>query len=152
MERTTLSEAWAEGVKHMGYRVLVVDDSSVMRGMIIKTLKLSGLPLEAVEQAGNGKEALDLLERQPMDLALVDLNMPIMSGEELIAAIRESEAHKDLTVVVVSSEGSEARIEKVRGLGVSFIHKPFSPPALRDAVLEAVGVESDAGQAGTGDF
>jgi two-component system chemotaxis response regulator CheY len=61
----------------MALNVLIVDDSAAMRSIIQKTLHLSGLEIENVYQAKNGQEALDLLEENWVDLALVDINMPV---------------------------------------------------------------------------
>ncbi|HEX30388.1 TPA: response regulator, partial [Candidatus Poribacteria bacterium] len=66
----------------MALNILVVDDSSVMRSIIIKTLHLCGLPLGEIYQAVNGLEGLQALEENWIDLALVDINMPVMDGEE----------------------------------------------------------------------
>lgn len=68
----------------MALNVLVVDNSMVMRTMIIKTLRLSGLELGDIHQAANGQEGLQVLENNWIDLALVDINMPVISGEEMI--------------------------------------------------------------------
>ena len=127
----------------MGLNVLVVDDSSVTRTMIIKTLRLSGLPVEDVLQAANGAEGLNLLRDHPVDLALVDLNMPVMTGEEMIERLRADPATADLPVVVVSTEGSFTRIALLRSMGAEFVHKPFTPEALREMVAEVTGVSHD---------
>ncbi|MDO8942701.1 MAG: response regulator, partial [Desulfobacterales bacterium] len=68
----------------MAVNVLIVDDSGVMRSMIQKTMKLSGLKLGEIHQAANGREGLELLERQWIDLVIADINMPVMTGEEMI--------------------------------------------------------------------
>lgn len=65
-------------------RILVVDDSPVMRSFIRRVMKLSGLPVETIFEAGNGLEALEVLERENVQLLLTDINMPGMNGEELI--------------------------------------------------------------------
>lgn len=124
----------------MAFNVLVLDDSSVMRAMIIKTLKLSGVELGEIYQAENGQVALDVLDGHWVDLALVDINMPVMNGEEFIERVREDETVSDLAVIVVSTESSETRIEKIKGLGASFVHKPFTPEVLRACILEITGV------------
>ncbi|HEX30052.1 TPA: response regulator, partial [Candidatus Poribacteria bacterium] len=67
----------------MPLNILVVDDSSVMRSIISRTLILSGLPLGRIYQAANGKEGLQILDRTWVDLILVDINMPVMNGEEM---------------------------------------------------------------------
>ena len=122
----------------MSLNVLVVDDSAVMRSMLIRTLRLSGLPLTNVYQAGNGAEALATLSAHEVDLALVDINMPIMNGEQLIEQVRANPRLAGVTLVVVSTEGSETRIEALRTRGVSFVHKPFTPEALTCRVREVL--------------
>jgi two-component system, chemotaxis family, chemotaxis protein CheY len=124
----------------MALNVLVVDDSAVMRSMIIKALGLTGLPIREFSQAANGEEALEILTHQWIDLALVDINMPVMGGVELIARIRETPELKDLPVVVVSTESSTTRIAELEQKGARFVHKPFSPEALRSTVVELTGV------------
>ncbi len=64
----------------MIFNTLVVDDSAVMRRMIIRTLELSGVPVGDIHEAGHGKEALAVLDEHWVDLALVDINMPVMNG------------------------------------------------------------------------
>jgi two-component system, chemotaxis family, chemotaxis protein CheY len=123
----------------MALNILVVDDSSVMRAIIIKTLRLSQLPLGEVHEATNGQEALKVLEGHWIDLALVDINMPVMNGEEMMNRLRENPATADLPVIIVSTEGSETRKEGLRQKGAGFVHKPFTPEALRDAVLRTLG-------------
>lgn len=125
----------------MRFNVLVVDDSQVMRAMVVRSLRLTGLPLGEVREAGDGAEALRVLDESWIDLALVDINMPVLDGESLIRRVRENPATADLAVVVVSTESSEARIESLRALGAEFVHKPFTPEALRETVLHITGVD-----------
>jgi two-component system chemotaxis response regulator CheY len=127
----------------MSLNVLVVDDSSVMRAMIIRTLRMSGLPLGEIHEAANGAEALRLLDEHWIDLALVDINMPVMNGEELVEKVRQNPETQDLAVVVVSTEGSMTRIEKLKELGAGFVHKPFSPEILREAIVDITGVSDE---------
>lgn len=124
----------------MSLHTLVVDDSAVMRSMLIRTLRLSGLPLTTVEQAGNGQEALEVLARTGIDLALIDLGMPVMDGEALLVKMRENQALARIGVVVVSTEGSQTRIDRLTELGAVFIRKPFTPEEVRTAVLRVLGV------------
>lgn len=133
----------------MSLNVLVVDDSSVMRSMIIKTLRLSGVPLGEILEASNGKEGLDLLEENWVDLALVDINMPVMNGEEMIDRVRENPEMASLPVVVVSTESSETRIETLQKKGAKFVHKPFTPEALGRTIVNVTGV-SYGQQSGNG--
>ena len=124
----------------MGMNILVVDDSAVMRAMIIKTLRLSGLPLGAVHEAGDGAQGLAALAVHAVDLALVDINMPVMNGAELIDRIRADPALASLPIVVISTDSSDVRAEQARARGCLFVHKPFSPETLRDTVSRAVPV------------
>ena len=124
----------------MALNVLVVDDSAVMRSVLIRTLRLSGLPLTEVFQAGNGAEALVSLGDHDVDLALIDINMPVMNGEQLIDHIRADARLAGLALMVVSTEGSETRIEALKSKGASFIHKPFTPEQIRSTVLKVLGV------------
>jgi two-component system chemotaxis response regulator CheY len=127
----------------MAFNVLVVDDSAVMRTMVIKTLRLSGVPVGEVFQAANGEEGLDALRANWIDLVLLDLNMPQMNGEELLAEIRSHPDTASVAVIVVSTEGSEARIKRIKDLGAEFVHKPFRPEELRAVIRDLTGVSDD---------
>ncbi len=127
-------------VVNMAINVLIVDDSSVMRAMILKTLRISGLPLGETHQAGNGEEGLDALNRHWIDLVIVDINMPVMNGEAMIDSMRDNYNMKDIPLIVVSTEGSESRIERLLHKGARFIHKPFSPEIVRDTVKDIIDV------------
>jgi two-component system chemotaxis response regulator CheY len=74
----------------MALNVLIVDDSKVMRSMVLKTMKMAQVPLGDVVQAGNGREGLDALAENWIDLVLVDINMPVMNGEEMIRQMKSS--------------------------------------------------------------
>ncbi|HBF42697.1 MAG TPA: response regulator [Desulfobacteraceae bacterium] len=124
----------------MALNILIVDDSSVMRAMILKTMRMSGLPLGETYQASNGQEGLDALKDHWIDLVIVDINMPIMNGEEMIDNMREEPDMCDIPIVVISTEGSETRIERLKGKGASFIRKPFSPETIRDTVKAVTGI------------
>src|SRR3954463_16583645 len=124
----------------MPLNVLVTDDSAVMRAMIVKTLHMTGIELGEVLQASNGAEALDLLDDRWVDLALVDINMPVMNGLELLQKIAERDYGGGMRTIVVSTEGSDPRIAAVRAYGAEFVHKPFTAEELRDAVLRVTGI------------
>ena len=124
----------------MAINILIVDDSGVMRSMILKTLRMTGVPLGDVHQAGNGREGLDVLGEQWIDLAIVDINMPVMNGEEMIDRMRDNPEMKNLPVIVVSTEGSKARIERLELKGAVFIHKPFTAEIVRDTINRILGL------------
>jgi len=123
----------------MAINFLIVDDSSVMRSMIVKALQMSGIDLGAIHQAGNGKEGLDKLDEHGVDLAIVDITMPVMNGEEMIDCMRSRSDTNRIQVIVISTEGSEARIERLKEKGACFIHKPITPELIRDVINELVG-------------
>ena len=127
----------------MAFNVLVVDDSAVMRAMVIRTLRLSGLPLGEVYEAGNGAEGLEQLDQHWVDLALLDINMPVMDGETMVDHIRENPATRDLSIVIVSTESSDTRVARLRAKGAAFVHKPFPPETLREVVLQMTGVSDE---------
>lgn len=124
----------------MAFNVLVVDDSAVMRQMVVRTLHISGLPLGTIHEAGNGEEGLFLLQKEWIDLLLLDINMPVMNGEEMLRIIRKNPDTSQLPVIVVSTEGSEARLQNIQELGASIVRKPFAPETLRDTILRITGV------------
>jgi two-component system, chemotaxis family, chemotaxis protein CheY len=125
----------------MAVNVLIVDDSAVMRSMIQKTMQLSGLQLGEIHQAANGREGLETLERQWIDLVIADINMPVMTGEEMIEHMQANPSLETIPTIVISTEGSQTRIDRLQGKGIRFIHKPFSPEMIRDTVKDVLGSE-----------
>jgi len=124
----------------MALNVLIVDDSAVMRRMVAKVLHMTGIELGEVHEAADGREGLDILDRHWVDLALVDINMPVMNGEEMIHRVRARPEIGDLAIVVVSSDGSSTRSKRLQEQGVRFIRKPFTPETFRRVVGEVTGV------------
>jgi len=113
---------------------LIVDDSSVMRRMVRRTMELSEVPLGQVHEAGNGREALDLLATTDVDVLFTDINMPVMNGAELLRALSKQ---PDIVRarVVISTDGSEARKAEVVGLNVDwYLEKPLRPEVMRDVL------------------
>ena len=125
----------------MGLNILIVEDSSVMRSMISKTIQLSGVKLGEIHQAGNGKEGLESLDRHWIDLVIADINMPQMDGEEMIDHIIAHPEHKRIPIIVISTEGSQTRIKRLQGKGAVFVQKPFTPEKVRDVLKQMLGEE-----------
>ena len=124
----------------MSVNVLVVDDSDVIRTMILKTMRLADIPLGSAYEASNGREALEVLEDNWVDVVLADLNMPIMDGIEMIERIRATDSFADVPVVVISTEGAESRMARLRELGVeAYLRKPFTPEQVRDVINDVAG-------------
>jgi len=119
----------------MPINVLIVDDSSTMRAFIRRTLASTQLSLGDIFEAGNGREGLAQMEAHWMDLVLADLNMPDMTGVEMIERMAANPMLSSLPVVVVSSEGDQAVLDSLARKGVrEFIHKPFQASLLQDVV------------------
>ena len=116
-------------------RILIVDDSSMMRAMIKRVVKLTDVPVEEILEAGDGAEALSLLEQHDVQLLLTDINMPVMNGAELLRALADDDRWSGLTRVIISTDGSTARRDEAAELDVRcYLEKPFSPEVLRDVL------------------
>jgi two-component system chemotaxis response regulator CheY len=101
---------------------------------------MSGLDLGDVYQAGNGKEGLDAARENWVDLVVADINMPVMNGEEMIDQMKADPELSALPTIVISTEGSATRIQRLEKKGVTFIHKPFTPEIIRDAIQDLTGI------------
>jgi two-component system chemotaxis response regulator CheY len=124
-------------------RVLVVDDSTVMRRMVVKSLEMGGLPVDEVFEADSGLQALRILDDHWVDLVLCDINMPNMNGVELVERMANDVLTAKIPVVMVTTERSEVRISQLKKLGVTaYLNKPFRPEALAQTVRDLLGLES----------
>jgi two-component system chemotaxis response regulator CheY len=93
---------------------------------------MSGLDFKRTEEAGNGVEALEKLNADPVDIILVDINMPEMGGTELVKKVREISACKEMKIIMVSTESSQEVIDGTMADGADgFITKPFTPEKFR---------------------
>ena len=124
----------------MAVNILVVDDSAVMRSMIKKTIKSSGVEIGEIYEAANGQEGLEVLEDNWLDILFIDVNMPVMDGMEMLDRVRKKEETADIPILIVSTESNHERIEIIQKKNAGFVHKPFTPEVLRERILEALGV------------
>ena len=119
----------------MAYNILIVDDSAIVRAVIKKTLTISGVKLGGLFYAENGQKALDKSKDEWIDMVLTDINMPIMGGIELINKMSDSGLLKTIPVIIISTEGSQTRIDELKEMGVSaYIRKPFTPEKIKEVV------------------
>ena len=119
----------------MSYTILVADDSAIVRAMVKKAISMAGLPVGQVHEAANGREALEVLRRSWIDVVFADINMPEMTGPELLRAMRADPALASTPVVIVSSEHSAARVEEMQRSGaLAYVKKPFRPEQFRAVV------------------
>ena len=119
-------------------RILIVDDSSMMRAMIKRVVKMTQVPVDEILEAGDGAEALKLLEAYDVQLLLTDINMPVMNGADLLRKVARNDRWRRLTRVIISTDGSTERREEAADLSVRcYLKKPFSPEVLRDVLTHA---------------
>jgi len=120
--------------------VLIVDDSSVMRKIVERSLRQAGLELEEVKEASNGAEALTEVQKTNFDLILSDINMPAMDGLEFLRNLANVPSAKSVPVVMITTEGSEARVVEALSVGArGYIRKPFTPEQVKERVAPLVG-------------
>lgn len=117
----------------MSKSLMIVDDSATMRKIIMRTLQTAGLDIGQTEEASNGNEALEKLNTGAVDIMLCDVNMPEMSGLELVQKVRELPACTNTKIIMVSTESSQELIDDVLGKGADdFISKPFTPEKFQE--------------------
>jgi two-component system, chemotaxis family, chemotaxis protein CheY len=132
----------------MAGNVLIVDDSAIMRRMIKRVLTISGLDVGDVFEASNGIEALAQMAEREINAVLLDINMPIMSGMKLVERMRDDERLREMPVVIVSTEGSDTRIEQLMQSGaLAFVRKPFRPEQIRDVLAPVIGLKAETAPA-----
>lgn len=128
----------------MSLNVLIVDDSKVVRKIISKTLKLTGIAISEIHDASNGKEALEVMNDEWIDIVFTDINMPIMGGVEMVEKMDKDGLMQTIPVIVISTEGSETRIEQLTQKGVkAYLRKPVTPEKLRDVVKDILGIKDE---------
>jgi two-component system chemotaxis response regulator CheY len=120
----------------MSLKVLIADDSSTMRKIILRSLAAVGVPV-AVE-AGDGVEALDLFQQGGFDLVLTDWNMPKKSGLELIQEIRRSD--QATPIIMITTEAERTRVISAIQAGCNdYLVKPFTADMLREKLIKYLG-------------
>jgi two-component system chemotaxis response regulator CheY len=121
-------------------RILIVDDSAMMRAMIKRVVALADVPVDEILEAANGVEALAILESHDVQWLLTDINMPVMNGADLLREIARHDKWRGLGKVIISTDGSTTRRAEAAALDVyRYLEKPFSPEVLRDVLTEVVG-------------
>ena len=120
-------------------RALIVDDSSVMRKIIDRTLRQAGLELETVYEASTGSEALELLQNRQVHLILSDINMPSMDGLEFLNQLRSRNLATNTPIVMITTESSAEHVKKAILAGArGYIRKPFTVEQMKEHVVSLV--------------
>ena len=118
-------------------RILVVDDSSTMRRIIINALNSVGFS-DYVE-AANGREGIEKLSSGPVDLIITDWNMPEMTGLDFIRAVRANDSTKRIPALMVTTNAAQEDITEAMEAGVdNYLVKPFTPGSIKDKIQLAV--------------
>jgi two-component system chemotaxis response regulator CheY len=121
-------------------RALIVDDSSVMRKIVERSLRQAGIELAQVLEAANGEEALTVVEENSVDLILCDINMPVMDGIEFVRRLQSIDHGKDVPVVMITTEGSESHVVQALSAGArGYIRKPFTADQVKEHVIPVLG-------------
>jgi two-component system, chemotaxis family, chemotaxis protein CheY len=116
-------------------RVLIVDDSSVMRKIVDRSLRQAGLELKEVF------EALARIHETRVDLILSDINMPTMDGLELVKQLQDVENAKGVPIVMVTTEAGESNVVQALSKGArGYIRKPFTPDQIRERIIPLLQV------------
>jgi len=125
----------------MSFNVLIVDDSPAMRAVIKKVISISGFMMSGCFEAANGREALDQLKQNWVDIIISDVNMPEMNGLELLRALSRDPLFQNIPTIIVSTEGSSERMKEAMDTGAKgFIKKPFQPEDIKHVLYEVIGM------------
>jgi two-component system, chemotaxis family, chemotaxis protein CheY len=117
-------------------RALIVDDSSVMRKIVERSLRQAGLESLVVFEAGSGIEGLEVLRSKKVDIILSDINMPSMDGLEFVRQLRLQQLAPDAPVVMITTESSEEHVKQaIRAGAKGYIRKPFTADQVKERVL-----------------
>jgi two-component system chemotaxis response regulator CheY len=124
-------------------RALIVDDSSVMRKIVERSLRQAGMDLQQVLEASNGAEALGLLNDNLVDIILCDINMPVMDGLEFVKQLPGVANAKGVPVVMITTEGSEAHVVQALSAGArGYIRKPFTADQVKEQIIPILAGKS----------
>jgi len=114
---------------------LVVEDSPTMRQLIV--FALSRVKALKVVEADDGVDALKKLSQQHFDVLITDINMPMMDGLKLVSMVRKDEVHRDIPIIIITTEGAQEDRQRALSLGANaYITKPIQAPQVITKVKE----------------
>lgn len=123
----------------MKYNVLIVDDSKVIRQSLKRTFSLAALEAD-FQEAENGKTALDFIDGNKFDIMFLDINMPVMTGVEVVDNLVSTGKIPNIPIVIVSTEGNEERVSYLLDKGAkAYLRKPVSPEKLVATINDILG-------------
>jgi two-component system chemotaxis response regulator CheY len=119
----------------MAFNILVVDDSTAIRKILIRVLRQTALAIGEIFEARDGLEALEIVRKQPLNLVLSDINMPNLDGLGLLAELKGAEQWRNLPVVMITTEGREEKVSQAIMLGsAAYIRKPFTAEQIQEKI------------------
>ena len=119
---------------------LVVEDSPTMRQLIV--FALSRVKILKVIEADDGVDALKKLSQQHFDILITDINMPMMDGLKLVSMVRKDEVHKDIPIIIITTEGAQEDRQRALSLGANaYITKPIQAPQVISKVKELLKLQ-----------
>ncbi|MFO8070934.1 MAG: response regulator [Polyangia bacterium] len=122
------------------YTCLIVEDSPMMRQLIV--FALSRIKNLRVVEADDGVDGLKKLAAQKFDIVITDINMPIMDGLKLVKRIRSDAVHRDVPIMIITTEGAEEDRQRALQLGAnSYITKPIQAPQVISEVKELLEIK-----------
>jgi two-component system chemotaxis response regulator CheY len=119
--------------------VLIVDDSAAIRKILQRVLRQTDLPFGEIKEAGDGTEAIAVLQNSRFGLILSDINMPRMDGLQLLAQIKEMPHVKDVPVIMITTEGGQGKVMEAVQLGAAgYVRKPFTAEQIKEKLIGLV--------------
>jgi two-component system chemotaxis response regulator CheY len=113
--------------------VLVVDDSAAIRKILQRVLRQTGMAIRTIHEAGDGQEALEVMNAHKVDLVLTDINMPKMDGLQFLASVKASAQWRQVPVVMITTEGGETKVSEAVKLGAAgYVRKPFTADQIKE--------------------
>lgn len=138
-ENTPAEKALAKQIdpELRGFKVLVVDDSRTLRRILIR--ELNSLGLTVIVEAADGVEAIEIVKREPVDLMLLDMEMPELDGLGVLAALKSDEQYKSLPIIVISGADQFEKTIRCIEIGAEdYLPKPFDPVLLRARIVSSL--------------
>jgi two-component system chemotaxis response regulator CheY len=115
--------------------VLVVDDSAAIRKILQRVLRQTGMAIRTIHEAGDGQEALEVMNAHKVDLVLTDINMPKMDGLQFLASVKASAQWRQVPVVMITTEGGETKVSEAVKLGAAgYVRKPFTADQIKETL------------------
>jgi len=119
----------------MALNILVVNDSTAIRKILIRVLRQTALAIGEIFEASDGVEALEMVRNHPLNLVVSDINMPNLDGLGLLAELKGSKQWRNLPVVMITTEGSEEKVSQAIRLGsAAYIRKPFTAEQIQEKI------------------